>query len=90
MAQPPAKISWLERAKETHNYHVKKKQEDSKWTSVDTARSLKRSLGSISEDLKIASWMKTHLEDLIKFDYAKDAIAFIRNKEEKMMMDIIP
>lgn len=86
----PAKIPWLERAKDTHNYHVRKKQEDPKWTTVDSARSLKRSLGSISEDLKIASWMKTHLEDLMKFDYAKDAIAYIRDKEEKMMMDIIP
>lgn len=77
----PVKLSWIERAKETHNFHVSKVREDRKWKRADTARALKRSLGSISEDLLIASWMRTHRSQLERFDYAKDALVWIRKRE---------
>ena len=83
----PLKISWLDRAKETHRFHCRKKKDDSKWRIEDTAKSLKRSIGSISEDLLIASWLRTHRSKLETFDYAYEALAFIRNKENEMLLD---
>lgn len=81
------KIAWLERAKETHRFHCQKKKENKKWRIQDTAKFLKRSLGSISEDLLIASWLKTHKSKIEHFDYAYEALAFIREKENDMLLD---
>lgn len=81
------KIPWLERAIETNRFHAEKRRVNSKWLIHDTARNLKRSLGSICEDLLIASWCKTHRPQLEKFDYAKDALEFIREKKEQMKLD---
>ena len=87
MPQSPMKQSWMERAKETRKFHSSKLKENSKWRIQDTATALKRSLGSISDDLLIANWCKTHQKQLERFDYAKEALAFIREKETQMLMD---
>lgn len=87
--QATSKLSWLERAKETYRFHARKKRENKKWLIADTAKSLKRSLGSICEDLKIASWYKTHACRLEKFDYAKDALEWIRSKEDDIDIDFL-
>lgn len=81
--QSAMKVNWLERAKETHRFHSRKKR-GGKWRIQDTAKALKRSLGSICEDLLIASWYKTHPDKIERFDYAKDALDWIRNKESEL------
>lgn len=90
MSQESAtKSDWLTRAKETYRFHARKKKENKKWLIADSAKALKRSLGSICEDLKIASWFKTHPTKLEKFDYAKDALEWIRSKEDEIDVDFL-
>lgn len=82
------KQTWLERAIQTHNYHCSKLKEDEGWTITDTSRTLKRSLGSICEDLLIAGWLRTHETKIRRFKYAYQALAFIRNERKHMMTEI--
>ena len=76
-------IPWIERAKETQRFHAEKRRLDKKWRISDTAKVLNRSSGSVSEDLLIASWLKTHESKLITFDRVKDALEWIRMKEDE-------
>ena len=78
------KASFIQRAIDTHNYHTRLVQSDPTWDIRKTAASLNRSIGSISEDLLIVSWLRTHKEQLQKFKYAKDALAFIRGKKAEL------
>lgn len=59
-------------------------KDESNWTIEKTARSLSRSVGSVCQDLLIASWLKTHEKQLRRFRNAKDALEFIRNKKKEM------
>lgn len=81
---PQPKQTWLERAKDTYKFHREKLTSHDNWTITKTSKSLKRSLGSVAEDLLIARWVKTHEKDLERFDYAYEAIAFIRKKEKEI------
>ena len=84
----PLKRQWIERAKYTFRFHCSKiKENNGNWKLEATARELKRSIGSVSEDIIVASWLKTHQEDLEQFKYLKDALAFIRKKKDKMRFD---
>lgn len=87
----PVKISWIDRAKQTHQFHCQRirvnKDKDIKWRLKDTAKALGRSVGSISEDLLIASWLKTHSEQLKRFDFAWEALRYIRLRKEEMQLD---
>lgn len=89
----PVKLSWIERAIETRRFHAAKlaeaRRENSKWRISDTARVLKRSLGSISEDLLIASWLRTHKPQLKRFDFAKEALSFIKDKQKSIDIEDI-
>lgn len=80
---------WIQRAKATNRFHIEKLKEDSKWRLKDTARALKRSIGSISEDLLIAYWLRTHEKDILKFDYCKEALEWIREKELEVQTEEI-
>jgi hypothetical protein len=80
-------VEWLERAKETHKYHSRKKKENKKWRLQDTAKELNRSLGSICEDILISKWYKTHPHLIEKCSYAKDALEVIREKEADLAVD---
>jgi hypothetical protein len=75
---------WLEKAKETFKYHRSNLLSHEKWTSVQTAKALRRSIGSVSEDLLIARWSKTHEKELEKFKYAYEAIEWIRERQDDM------
>lgn len=83
------KQTWIERAKGTYKFHRSKLLSHDKWTVAQTAKSLKRSLGSVSEDLLISKWLKTHGMQLEKFDYCYEALAFIRKKEKEQEKDEI-
>lgn len=78
------KQSWVEKAISTHRYHVEKLKHHPSWTITDTATSLNRSIGSISEDLLLANWIRTHENKIRKFSYAKDALSFIRAEKRKI------
>lgn len=79
-------MNWMKRVKETHKYHIDKLTDNSSWRVVDTAKSLKRSIGGISEDLMIASWLFTHSRELEKCDSIKEALEFIRHKKHEQRM----
>jgi len=80
---------WLEKAKETYRFHRSKLLSHEKWTSVKTAQALRRSIGSISEDLLIARWCKSHEKQLEKFSYTYEALEFIRKKQREQDLDEI-
>lgn len=85
MLQP--KKTWLERARETSRFHYTNLKADPAWKLGNTAKLLKRSIGSISEDLLIASWYKTHGKELETFEYAKEALEFIRDKKRELNLE---
>lgn len=78
------KKDWIERAVETFKFHRTKLQSQDKWTATLTAKELRRSVGSVCEDLKIARWMRTHPKDIEKFEYAYEALEWIKEREKKM------
>lgn len=80
--------AWLERAISTYNYHCSKLEKHEGWTIEDTSKILRRSLGSISEDILIASWFRTHENKIRECKYAKDALEFIRSNKKRMMTEI--
>lgn len=85
MSTRPAtvKLSWIEKAKATNKFHLEKLKTVEDWRLEDTAKALNRSKGSICEDIMIASWLVTHFDELNKFDYQKQALAFIREMRDK-------
>ncbi len=80
---------WIDKAKETYNFHVRNKREHENWTIRNSANALRRSLGSVSQDITIASWLKTHRTQLEKFSFASEALEFIRAKEKEQHWDEI-
>lgn len=78
------KKTWLEKARDTYNWHAAQLKVDPLWKIEDTARELNRSAGGVSEDLLIGSWLKTHEAKLKEFKYAKEALVFIRLKKREM------
>ena len=83
----PVKQSWLDKAKATRKFHIAKKREDKTWTVGKTAKELKRSIGSISEDLLIADWSRSHGEKIESFDYAYEALEYIRDRKADINLD---
>jgi hypothetical protein len=77
------KAKFLEKALDTYAFHRSRLLTHDKWTITQTAKSLRRSIGSICEDLLIARWCKEHEKELLRFDYAYEAIAFIREKQRE-------
>lgn len=84
MRLPPVKLNWLERAVQVHNYHVAQLKDEPGWTLEKTAHALNRSTGSVSQDLLIASWFKTHEKQLRRFKSMRDALEFIKGKRREM------
>ena len=80
---------WLERAKETYKFHRSRCIASDDWNLTKTARALRRSIGSVGEDIMIAKWYKTHAEKIEKFEYACDALEFIRKEQKKINLDEI-
>ena len=88
MKLPPIKLNWLDRAVQVHNYHVAQCRDESNWTLEKTAKSLNRSVGSVSQDFMIASWCKTHEKQLKRCRSMKDALEFIKDKKREMFREI--
>ena len=83
MKSPPIKQHWIDRCIDIHKFHVTQLKEEPGWTIERTAKALSRSLGSVSQDLTLASWLKTHEKQLKRFRNAKDALEFIRAKKHE-------
>lgn len=79
-----AKLGWLDRAVQVYNYHVQLCKSERNWTIVKTASSLNRSVGSVSQDITVASWTKTHEKQLRRFHTMKSALEYIREKKFEM------
>lgn len=77
------KPEWLDRVKKTYYFHINQLKDNRKHTIADTAKLLKRAIGPVSEELKVASWLRTHESQLFKFEYIKDAIEWIRSQKHK-------
>lgn len=73
-------MTWIERARKTEEFHKDKVKQNSNWSLADTANSLHRAKGAISEDLTLATFLSTHPE-IVKYSYIKDAIEFCRKKK---------
>ena len=78
---------WLEKATATYNFHRSKLILDNEWNITKTARALRRSIGSIGEDLMIARWYKTHRKQLERIDNAYEVLEFIRKRKKEMELE---
>ena len=83
------KQGWLERAIAVHNYHVAVSKAEQGWTIEKTARDLNRSVGSVSQDITVASWVKTHEKQLRRFKSMRDALGYIKDKKREMRSEEI-
>lgn len=84
MKQPPVKQHWITKCIEIHNFHVSQVKSEPGWTVDKTCKALNRSMGSVCEDLMIASWLKTHEKQIKRFRNRIDALEFIRGKKKEM------
>lgn len=84
MKSPLAKLGWLERAVQVYNYHASLCESQPQWTIEKTARDLNRSVGSVSQDITVASWARTHEKQLRRYGSLRDALEFIRSKKAEM------
>ena len=84
MKAPPVKQHWITTCIDIHNFHVGQLKGESNWTVEKTAKALSRSVGSVSQNLLLASWLKTHEKQLKRFRSAKDALEFVRAKKKEM------
>lgn len=80
------KLDWLDRAVEVYNYHVGMCKAERNWTIVRTAKDLNRSVGSVSQDITLASWVRTHERQLRRFASMRDALEYIREKKTEMKL----
>jgi hypothetical protein len=83
------KHHWLDRAIQIYNFHVKQLKDESNWTVEKTAKILNRSIGSVSQDLLLASWSKTHEKQLRRCSSMRDALALVRMKQKEIRLDEI-
>lgn len=81
---PLVKIGWLDRAVQVFNYHAHLCRSEKEWTILKTAQSLNRSVGSVSQDITVATWTSTHEKQLRKFHSMKDALEYIKEKKAEM------
>lgn len=74
------KLTWQERVRETEKFHKALVRQDAKHTIQNTADKLRRSFGSVCEDLMIASYMKTYPK-LEEYKTFHEAIEWVKEKK---------
>jgi hypothetical protein len=85
----PIKLGWLDRAIQVYNYHVNLRKSERNWTIEKTAEALQRSIGSVSNDITVATWSITHEKQLRRFRSMRDALAYIKEKKDEMKDRVI-
>jgi hypothetical protein len=82
---------WIDRVQDTYKYHADKLKLDKAWRIQDTAEMLDRSIGSVSQDLILAGWMKhsnpEEAQMVKRFKHAKDALTYIRHRKYQIIVD---
>lgn len=86
MSHIPVKSHWLDRAIQVHKFHCNQLKDESNWTIAKTANALNRSIGSVSQDLLLASWSRTHEKQLKRFNSMREALEFVRSKSREMKL----
>lgn len=84
MRNPPVKSNWMETVIQIHQFHIHQLKDESNWTIQKTAKALNRSIGSVSQNLLVADWLKTHEKQLRRFRCMRDALVFVRLKKKEM------
>lgn len=87
MRAPPVKQNWIDRCVDIHKFHIEQLKAESHWTIENTATALNRSTGSISEDLLLANWLKTHDKQIRRCSSRRDALAWIRVRQREMRLE---
>jgi len=82
----PTKQTWIDLAISIRNYHVSKLKSDIAWRVEDTARELHRSIGAVSQYLLIASFLKTHENQIKRLETMKEAVSFCKDKKRDMLV----
>lgn len=82
------KQHWVDRCIAVHNFHVERLRIDSEWTMRNTANELDRSLGSVSQDIKIAKWLKTHENKIRSFRRISYALEWIKEMENGRKIEL--
>ncbi len=80
------KQEWLDRCIEINRFHVQQLKDEPNWTISKTAKILNRSIGSVSQDLLLAAWYKSHEKQLRRFTSMKDALEFVREKKKQVRL----
>ena len=74
------KQTWQERVRDTEKYHKDRVRVNKKHRIQDTANELRRSHGSICEDLMLASWINSHPK-IADMKSIVEAIEWVRDKK---------
>lgn len=61
-------------------------KDEPNWTIQKTASALNRSIGSVSQDILLASWSRSHEKVLRRCSSMRDALAFVKLKERESKM----
>lgn len=88
MNPAPIKKGWIARVREIQSFHIEQLKENPDWTIQDTAFALQRSIGSVSQDLTLASFLKTHENQLSRFRHMKDALLYVRRLKNEMRLTV--
>jgi len=88
MKVPPVKKGWIDIAIEIQYFHITQCKDEPDWTIEKTARNLNRSIGSVSQYLLIANWLKTHEKQIRRFKSINDALEFVRSRQREMRLEI--
>lgn len=86
MTHPLRKVNWLDRCIETSKFHIDQCKNEPHWTIQKTAEVLNRSTGSVSQDILLANWSKSHEKVLRRFRSMNEALEFVREKERLMRL----
>lgn len=85
------KQHWLDRCIATNNFHAEAIKADPNWQYRNTADELGRSLGSISNDIKIARYLKDrrYSDKIRTFKKVSYAMEFIKEVEVGMHRELL-
>lgn len=82
----PVKRDYIDLALAIQKFHIEKLRSDIHWTEQQTATALKRSLGSVSQYLSIASWCRTHENQIRRLETMNEAITWIRQHKRQLIL----
>lgn len=86
MRHVPKKQTFLDIALQIEQYHLEKLKLNHKWKITDTAASLNRSLAITSRYLKVASWNRTHSDQLKQCDGLNEALELIARLDRERLL----